>query len=311
MAIWINPYYSIMMKTFKYFLFTCVVCLMCGGCSSEQETISSMSDVPRLNASDSLTLISIYQKIGPWGRPWDFEDITTWNGVQTALDVSTNQIRVVGFEVYNGSFNGYFPEEFCKLTELRRLVVAGGTIRGRIPEDIGKLKNLVYFCIADNKVSGHIPESIGELTELQQLDFRNTDMTDTIPESIGRLVKMRYLYLFGNKFTGNIPHGIANMNQLKMVALQDNQFSGCFPLDILKKDILMMCEDNNITELPFEIWSDDNEYVPPILKRNRLSGEIPEWVKKTKKWNRYASVCISIQQDGFGYTNYSTTDMPI
>ena len=41
------------------------------------------------------------------------------------------------------------------------------------------------------------------------------------------------------------------------------------------------------------------------LKRNRLSGLIPEWVKETKKWNEYASICISLQQKNYGYSNYS------
>ena len=296
------------MRLFYIFLIICFSNVIWSGCSSEQDNLSSNQEQPRLNTSDSLTLISIYQKIGPWHQPWDLKDITTWNGVQTALDLSTNQIRVVGFEVYRGNFRGYFPEEFCNLPELRRLVLTGGTLGGSIPREIGKLKKLVYFCIGNNDVSGSIPQSIGELTELQQLDFRFTNLTDTIPESIGKLVKMRYLYLMSNKFTGNIPHGIANMKNLQMAELKDNQFSGRFPVDILKNDIFIDCENNNITELPFEIWRDSNNCVPPILKRNRLSGEIPEWVKKTRKWNRYASVCISLQQEGFGYKNYSALE---
>lgn len=296
------------MRLFYISLLICFSNMIWTGCSSEQDSLPSTPEQPRLNTSDSLTLISIYQKIGPWGQPWDLKDITTWNGVQTALDSSTNQIRVVGFEYYRGSFSGSFPEEFCNLTELRRLVLTGGTLGGSIPREIGKLKKLLYFCIGKNHVSGSIPESIGELTELQQLDFRFTDLTDTIPESIGKLVNMRYLYLMCNKFTGNIPHGIANMKNLQMAALQGNQFSGLFPVDVLKNDIFIDCSDNNITELPFEIWRDNNDCVPPILKRNRLSGKIPEWVKQTKKWNRYASVCISLQQEGFGYDNYSVSE---
>jgi hypothetical protein len=277
-------------------------------CSSDDKEQTPLPSEPRLNTSDSLALVSIYQKIGPWKQPWDFNDITTWNGVQTALDKSTNEIRVVGFEVYHGDFRGVFPKEFCQLTELRRLVVTGGTIGGIIPEDIGKLKNLIYLCVADNNLSGTIPESIGELTELQQLDFRNTKLAGTIPESIGNLVNMVELYIFGTNVSGNIPKGIANMKHLKTAALFNNRLSGRFPVEILKDDIFIICEDNDITELPFEIWNDSLACVPPILKRNRLSGEIPEWVKKTKKWNRYASVCISTQQDGYGYSNYSTSD---
>ena len=291
-----------------YFLYFSLICLLWTSCSSDDKEQATLSKEPRINTSDSLTLVSIYQKIGPWKQPWDFNDITTWNGVQTALDKSTNEIRIVGFEVYNGTFKGSFPKEFCKLTELRRLVVTGGTIGGVIPDEIGELKNLIYLCIADNNLSGSIPESIGELTELQQLDFRNTKLSGTIPESIEKLVNMVNLYIFGTNISGNIPKGLANMKQLKTAALFKNKLSGHFPVEILKDDIFIMCEDNDFTELPFEIWDDNNRCVPPILKRNRLSGTIPEWVKKTKKWNRYASVCISNQQEGYGYSNYSTSD---
>ncbi len=288
-----------------YLLLCCSFTMSWTACSSDDNEQADLPKEPRLNASDSTALVSIYQKIGPWKRPWDFNDFTTWNGVQTALDTLTNEIRVVGFEVYHGQFHGEFPKEFCELTELRRLVVTGGTLSGAIPPEIGILKKLYYLCVADNDLTGNIPETIGELTKLRQLDFRNTQLVGSIPESIGKLVNMEYLFIYNTNIGGNLPRGIANMNHLKMAVFSNNNLSGRFPEEILKNDISIVCEDNDFTELPFEIWDDDKDCLPPVLKRNRLSGKIPEWVKNTKKWNLYAPVCISTQQEGYGYSNYS------
>ena len=293
------------MKKYLYILISAMLMVISAGCSSDDDNFIDNDNTPHLNPSDSLALVSIYQKIGPWLQEWDLHDITTWNGVRTALDLDNNEIRVVGFEVYNGDFKGTFPEEFCQLTELRRLVLGGGQMGGPIPENIGNLKNLIYLCVADNNVGGTIPESIGELTKLQELQLMDNQICGSIPESIGNLVDMEYLYICRTRVTGTLPKGIANMNHLVIADLSKNRLSGVFPIEILKDDVLIECEDNNFTELPFEVWNDSLSCIPPVLRRNRLSGVIPEWVKETKKWNEFASVCISTQQKNFGYSNYS------
>lgn len=274
-------------------------------CCSSNNSEEIVNDEPRLNQSDSLALVSIYQEIGPWLQEWDLNDITTWNGVQTALNLETNEIRVIGFEVYNGNFRGTFPEEFCQLTELRRLVLGGGQMGGSIPNNIGKLKNLIYLCVAGNNVGGYIPESIGELTKLQELQLMDNQICGSIPESIGNLVNLEYLYICRTLVSGELPKSLANLNKLQIADLHKNRLSGVFPIEILKDSVFIECEDNNITELPFEVWNDSLTCIPPVLKRNRLSGLIPEWVKETKKWNKYASICISLQQKNYGYSNYS------
>lgn len=294
-----------MKKVVIYLLLCCLFSLTWTACSSDDNEQAVSPKEPRLNASDSIALVSIYQKIGPWKQTWNLNDITTWDGVQTALDTLNNEIRVVGFEVYQGQFHGEFPKEFCELTELRRLVVTGGTLGGTLPSEIGRLKKLYYLCVAVNNLTGNIPEQIGELTELRYLDFSITQLVGSIPESIGNLVNMENIYICHTNIGGNLPKGIANMKRLKMAMFSNNKLSGSFPAEILKNNISIACEDNDFTDLPFEIWDDDKDCLPPILKRNRLSGKIPEWVKNTKKWNLYAPVCISTQQDGYGYSNYS------
>lgn len=285
----------------------CIVCLVLAGCSSDSQPESIVDKTPHFNKSDSLTMIKIYQSIGaPWGKKWDLADVTTWNGVTAALDVATNEIRIIGFECYQGGFTGTLTDEICKLTELRRLVISGGTMNGTIPEHIGNLKNLELLIIADNNVTGGIPESIGNLSNLRHLDFRNTKLYDTIPESIGDLTNLEYLCISHTDMHGNIPKGLANLKKLRRVILTDNKLSGTFPVEILRNDLVFECDNNNITELPFEVWNDEWDVYPPILKGNRLSGEIPEWVLKTNKWKKESCVCIGPQQKGFGYSNYSS-----
>lgn len=292
------------MKISSITLALCFCCILyCNGltsCSSDNDT----STVPHINSSDSMALVSIYKQIGPWSKEWDLKDITTWNGVQTALDVDRNEIRVIGFEVYNGSFKGKLPKEFCQLTELKRLVISGGSMEGTIPEELGDLKKLYYLCIANNNVHGPIPESIGKLTDLRELQLMNNKISGTIPNSFGKLTNLETLYITGTKITGEIPKGLSNMNKLAVVALSNNEFSGSFPIEILRNNLFIMCENNNITDLPFEVWDDNSNLIPPMLKNNRLSGIIPEWIKQTKKWQEYKSICIGKQQDHYGYSNY-------
>lgn len=78
------------------------------------------------------------------------------------------RISHLGFEYYQGSFNGDFLDELRKLTELRRMAITGGSLSGQIPEWIGELKHLYYLALGSNNMSGEIPESIGQLKKLKR-----------------------------------------------------------------------------------------------------------------------------------------------
>lgn len=276
------------------------------GCYSDDITeVPTTPSPPSFNKSDSLTMIKIYEAIGPWDSKWDYSDVTTWTGVQAALDVSTNEIRVVGFEVWNGNFHGTLPDDICKLPELRRLTIAGGSLGGHIPENIGDLKHLILLTFGNNRMSGGIPESISKLKKLQYLNITMTRMNDTLPEALGELANLEWLYISNNRFKGNVPKGIGKLTKLKQCCLNGNELSGTFPLEAVggRTDMQIQLQNNNITELPFEIWSDDFVGIPPILQRNRLSGTVPEEVQKTKKWEKESLICTSRQQEGYGYTN--------
>lgn len=282
-----------------------ILCILAMSCSSDFTTSPPTKQVPYLNTSDSLAMVNIYKTIGPWGDEWDLNDIKTWGGVEIALDLDFNEYRIVGFQYYFGRFHGYLPEDFRKLKELRKLAICGGTLSGNIPSWIGELTNLQYLAISDNNIGGEIPKEIGNLVNLQKLMITNNFVSGTLPESLGNLKKVYRLSIYGTNIEGEIPKSLANMTSAIVMDLNDNQLTGRFPIEILTNTRLHVdCSNNNIIELPFEVWKDDFVGSPPNLQENMLSGEIPEFVFKTEKWKNYNRSSVSRQKEGFGYSNY-------
>lgn len=171
------------------------------GCSSEFKdppfSSSSKESYP-LNKSDSIAMVNIYRKIGPFGEKWDLKDITTWGGVEAALDLTSNEYRITGF-FYNGDFFGDIPEEFRQLTELRKLGLVGGNLSGEIPAWIGELSHLEYLSIMDNKISGKIPSEVGKLVNLKYLNLSMNNLEGELPESLGKLVNIVRLTITDTK----------------------------------------------------------------------------------------------------------------
>lgn len=287
-------------------LYCCFIFLIptCYACSSDDDV---MPDTPaetpmhmKLNESDSLIMVKMYNTIGPWVPfGWDLHDVTTWLGVGTAFDVATNELRIVEFNVCQGRFHGTIPEEIGDLSELRILIMSGGTLCGPIPESIGKLKHLFYLTIADNYISGPIPESIGNLTELEYLKISHTKNEGPIPESLGNLTKLERLEISCTNVSGEIPKSLGNLKNCGMW-LDMNKLSGTFPIELADTKYQVMCSDNNIEDLPVEIWRDDNNKQIPDLQGNRISTKIPQWVTGQEKWKR-EKCFIERQQKGYGY----------
>lgn len=287
----------------KCFLIVCLLVVCVIGCNTNSSLRDeTLNATPRLNKSDSLAMVNVYQKNGPWGLDWDLKDIKTWGGVDIALDISTNQYRIVGFNYY-GSFHGKFPDDFRKLTELRVLGLGGGTLSGQIPSWIGELTNLIYFYIGYNHMSGPIPSEIGKLTHLEQLTIGENFVDGSLPEELGNLINLCQLTIYHTKISGVIPKSLRKLSKIRRVNFNKNQLSGEFPIEILKENVYISCLDNNIAKLSFDIWKDALSVSLPDLQGNRLTGELPEWVFGTKKWSLY-DIYVGRQQQGYGYTNY-------
>lgn len=281
--------------------------MFCFGCSDDDnphfipEIIEPTQPRMKMNETDSLIMVKLYDTIGPWVTGgWDLHDYTTRLGVSTAFDLSRNELRVVGFDVVCGNFHGNFPEDICNLTELRTLIMYGGRLEGNIPESIGNLEHLEYLQLGDFYVTGNLPESIGNLVNLKWLQLSNMPLNGNIPESIGNLTSLKHLQITNTNISGEIPKSLANLKNCEQIWLDRNKLSGTFPIGIALNNRYIDCNDNNIEELPVEIWKDTNNLCIPSLVRNRISTSIPNWVTKQEKWVKYHTF-IELQQEGYNY----------
>lgn len=283
------------------------LCCAISSCSNGLEDPPAIPDPPKeshmkLNVNDSLIMVKMYKTIGPWVYGgWNLKDYTTWLGVSTAFDVSSQELRIVGFNVIAGSFHGEIPEEIGDLSELRILIMAGGDLTGRIPETIGKLKHLEYLCLANNHLFGEIPASIGNLKNLSHLEIGYNKISGKLPESIGNLTRLKRLDISNTNVSGEIPKSFGNLKETQ-IWLDNNKLEGTFPYEIMEgMKYQPMLTYNNITDLPAEIWNDNNTCtIIPDLQGNRISSKIPKWVTQQKKW-QHRKWCIERQQEGYGY----------
>lgn len=277
------------------------------GCSEEKDLPQGPPPI-HLNVEDSLAMVDIYHALGL--RGWDLTDIYSWEGIEGEVnDPTTNEIRIVGF-LCTRYMNpkGKIPEDLKRLTALRKLIVAGDLLEGEIPSWLGEMENLLYLGIGDSDLlTGTIPESLGNLKNLQRLEITNCRfVTGEIPKSLGNLENLTYLAIGRTGVYGEIPKELSKLKKAEVISLRWNHLSGTFPIEITQDRFIDIdCAYNNITELPFAVWKDEYPGTPPKLFMNRLSGEIPEWVFKTKKWEEYNGYSIGKQQDGYGYSNYT------
>lgn len=286
------------MRKYSFFI---LLLLCCFACSDDNKLEKKRDALPHLNKSDSLAMVAIYQKIGPWAQGWDLKDITTWGGVEIALDTSANEYRIVKFN-YFGTFHDYIPEEFRALKELRHLGLGSGHLKGSIPSWIGELTNLEYLYIAYNDVSGDIPPEIGLLTNLKQLTLGVNRLSGKLPEELGNLKSLEMLTIMDTRISGTIPKSLSKLKNIKQINLLKNQLSGEFPMEILKPSVVVDCSYNNITKLSYDSWKNSDIWMPD-LQFNRLSGEIPDWVKQTASWKKFGFY-VGNQQEEYGYTNF-------
>lgn len=288
------------------YLFVNLCGILCMGCSYNNNNTppNKCTKSPCLNKSDSLAMVNIYNKIGPWDTKWDLENIQTWYGVSIDLDTLSNEYRIVGFNNF-GDFRGDFPEDFRKLTELRILGLGGGTLSGEIPSWIGELTKLEWLYLGWNSLKGTIPSEIGKLLNLKQLTIGNTCVGGNLPTELGNLSNLEILTIVGTNISGEIPKSLKNNKKMKKLYLCNNSLSGEFPVEILTPNLVVLCSDNNIRKLSFSVWLDNNDDLIPDLQGNMLQGEIPVNIIKTEKWLKFHCL-VGNQKNGYGYINKKT-----
>ena len=267
--------------------------LMAAACSNEEPNIPP-ADPPRpiMNVQDSLAIVAFYHamKCGEWKAPfhWDITDIDTWGGITVELDMARNEYRVTEIKVPNAEEylpgDYYLPPELGNLTRLRSLIVYGDSrMVGEIPKELFDcpLENLYIMAQGYSSplkgLYGSIPKEIGKVGEtLKWLKISNTNIGGEIPEEIGKLQKLRTTaYLIYNEFTGKVP-----------LVFRELPVSTC----------LM---GNDYTEMEWRYFTENIGYFPD-LHYNRLSGEIPEEVLTSERWEG-GRANLTGQQRGYGY----------
>lgn len=238
---------------------------------------------PTFNEADSLALVEIYKQGDGtnWWSQWDLNDIMTWGG--TGWAIVENEYRCV---------------ELFMITKSRG--------NGTISPKIGELEYLVKFDAAGNTLSGEIPTAIAKLKYLKYFSLRNT-LISKIPDDMFN-ENFVYVYVAGNgRLGGTLPSSLIklkggnNNNPQRSFGFIDNAYTGAIPLF---KDVEINLSGNNLTSYPMELAGICKDGEHNIwASRNKLSGTIPEEVLKDTLRIYCFSNQVSLQQDGYGYSN--------
>ena len=109
------------------------------------------------------------------------------------------------------------PPEFCNLTCLEALNLAGLLTLESLPEDLGNLKNLKKLIIAGCVRLTSLPESLCLLTKLEMLDMQACYGIKQLPKEIGALERLRKLYI--NKCWSYLPTSMNRLKSLEILGL--------------------------------------------------------------------------------------------
>ncbi|MEG1585448.1 MAG: hypothetical protein RR346_01085 [Bacteroidales bacterium] len=282
------------MKVKLIYLFFLVSCI---ACNKDLPKITEARQL--LNYEDSINMLPILKQMKIPLENWNLEDINQWYGATFEYDTEKDEYRIVGICIYD-FFYGEIPKEICNFPYLKELILVGSNISGKIPQNISSLKNLEVIILSGKWITGEIPKEIGDLKNLKRLELSNTGLYGSLPEEIGNLENLEWLEICNTELSGTIPESLNKLNKLDRCIMDKNHFSGKFPISILNDRKHFLFGDNNIEELPWEVWLDDNKNIIPDLQGNRLSGKIPAEVLSSKKWKEWG-VFVGRQQTGFGY----------
>ncbi|GEM_PF-2424337 len=162
-----------------------------------------------------------------------------------------------------------------------KLQLNNNQLSGVLPQKLENLINLINLDLGRNALTGNIPHEIGNLKLLTYLNLHQNLLDGQIPMEINNLINLTALNFSNNRLTENIPSSIGALVNLTQLSLSDNNLTGTIPATLA-----------NILIRP---------HISFDIRRNRLSGEIPE-VIKALNW-AYLWQFFSPQQDGYGFTN--------
>ncbi|KAH9768485.1 Integrase catalytic domain-containing protein [Citrus sinensis] len=188
---------------------------------------------------------------------------------------------------------GSIPAGIGKFVNLQSLHMWNNQLSGTIPLAIGELQNLGILALDSNRLSGNIPPSIGNLKKLVEPYVSDNFLKGSIPSSLGLCESLTTIGLFNNNLSGTIPPQLMGLTSLVALDLSRNQFSGSFPTEVgnlINLETLTVSGNILQGEIPstlgscikLEILEMQGNVFQGLtildLSRNKLSGEIPEFL---------------------------------
>ncbi len=152
--------------------------------------------------------------------------IESFEGIEKATGV-LEELHITGC-----GYEGPFPMEVTKLTNLKGFFSNYNNIQGPIPEEIGQMKALRELYLFSNAITGSIPGVMDEMTKLEVLVLADNWISGVIPFGLNNLSSLRVLALSDNQIRGSLP-AFDNLNVISELYLQNNYLEGSVPLDFL------------------------------------------------------------------------------
>ncbi|KAL1542368.1 receptor-like protein 32 [Salvia divinorum] len=137
------------------------------------------------------------------------------------------------------------PNQFHRLTNLRRLELSGSGFVGLIPSTLSNLTNLVYLDLSENSLTGSLP-SFRLCSKLEKIDISDNYLMGSLSHlDFGNLTNLSYLVLDQDSLNDSIPHHLFLLPSLRTLSLAYNQFSGQIEEFPVVNDLLVLDLSNN------------------------------------------------------------------
>ena len=104
-------------------------------------------------------------------------------------------------------------------------------------------------------------------------------------------------------FYGEVPKEIGECQLLEYLSLNSNKFSGIIPAEIVKIPCgTIFLHHNEFTGIDWRIYTENIGYGDLQCAFNNFTGEIPQEVLESERWNHFHSFYPF--NEGYGFTNY-------
>ncbi|XVF87259.1 hypothetical protein PTKIN_Ptkin18bG0104600 [Pterospermum kingtungense] len=252
------------------------------------------------------------------GANWNFDgNVCKENGTDQNVDRGYGPEKNVSCNCNNGtchithlifkrlSLPGVLPSEVVNLPSLKEIDFAYNYLNGSIPAEWGSMQ-LEKMSVSVNRLSGRIPTFLGNISTLKYLDLEMNNFSGQVPPEFGNLVNLKTLKLSSNRLSGNLPSELANLRNLTDFRINDNNLNGSIPdfiqnwnkldrLDMqgsglegpipssvsaLENLEILIISDINGTNQTFPDLKNMSRIKQIVLKKCRISGQIPEYVWK-------------------------------